>query len=170
MAISRNWVTPIAGGAFLLSAVTGVLIFFHLDSGLNKLAHEWLSWLLLGGVVLHVVANLAAFKRHFTSCIGAGVMGAFAVLLAFSFVTVGARREPPFMASVRALSDAPLTTLAQVARKSPEQVKAVLAAEGLTAASDTQSLGELAGPDMGTRMRLLKKVLEGRGDQSSPRS
>lgn len=170
MAISRNWVTPIAGGAFLLSAVTGVLIFFHLDSGLNKLAHEWLSWLLLGGVVLHVVANLAAFKRHFTSRIGAGVMGAFAVLLAVSFVTVGTKREPPFMASVRALSDAPLTTLAQVARQSPEQVKAVLAAEGLPVVSGTQSLGELAGPDMGTRMRLLRKVLEGRGDQSPPRS
>lgn len=33
----------------------------------------------------------------------------------------------------------------------------------LSAASDTQSRGELAGPDMGQRMRLLKKVLEGRG-------
>jgi hypothetical protein len=160
MAISRNWITPIAAGTFLLSAVTGVLIFFHLDSGLNKLAHEWLSWLLLAGVVLHVVANLAAFKRHCTSRIGASVMGAFAVLLALSFVSVGAKREPPFMASVRALSDAPLATLAQVARKSPEQIRAVLAAEGLPAVSDTQSLGELAGPDMGQRARLLKKVLE----------
>ncbi|MBS0347913.1 MAG: DUF4405 domain-containing protein [Proteobacteria bacterium] len=163
MAISRNWVTPIAGGAFLLSAVTGVLIFFHLDSGLNKLAHEWLSWLLLGGVVLHVVANLAAFKRHYTSRVGAAVMGGFAVLLVLSFVSVGARREPPFMASVRALSDTPLTTLALVAGKSPAQVRAVLAAEGLPVATDSQSLGELAGPDMGKRMRLLKKVLEGRG-------
>jgi hypothetical protein len=51
MAIQRERVTPIAAGAFLLSAITGVLIFFHVDSGLSKLAHEWLSWALLGGVV-----------------------------------------------------------------------------------------------------------------------
>ena len=36
-------------GAFTLSAVTGVLMFFHLDSGLNKAAHEWLSWAMVGG-------------------------------------------------------------------------------------------------------------------------
>jgi hypothetical protein len=40
MTIQREWVTPIAAGAFLISAVTGVLIFFHVDSGLNKVAHE----------------------------------------------------------------------------------------------------------------------------------
>ena len=67
MNVQRSWATPIAAGAFLLSAVTGVLIFFHVDSGLNKAAHEWLSWLLLGGVVLHVLANLGGFKRHFAT-------------------------------------------------------------------------------------------------------
>jgi hypothetical protein len=60
----REWVTPIAAGAFLLSAVTGVLIFFHVDSGLNKVVHEWLGWVLLGGVALHVIANFSGFRRH----------------------------------------------------------------------------------------------------------
>lgn len=36
----REWATPLTIGSFLLIAVTGVLMFFHLDSGLNKLAHE----------------------------------------------------------------------------------------------------------------------------------
>lgn len=39
MAVQREWATPVAAGAFLLSAVTGVLIFFHIDSGLNKFVH-----------------------------------------------------------------------------------------------------------------------------------
>ena len=48
----RPWITPVVIGAFTLSAVTGVLMFFHLDSGLNKTAHEWLSWAMVIGVVL----------------------------------------------------------------------------------------------------------------------
>ena len=127
MNIQRSWATPVAAGAFLLSAVTGVLIFFHVDSGLNKAAHEWLSWLLLGGVVLHVLANLGGFKRHFASRGGLAVMGAFALALALSFIAPAAKGEPPFMASVRALSDAPLSTLALVARQTPEALRAKLA-------------------------------------------
>lgn len=44
MTISRNWATPLTIGSFLLMAVTGLLMFFHLDTGLNKAAHEWLGW------------------------------------------------------------------------------------------------------------------------------
>lgn len=41
-------------------------MFFHLDSGLNKTAHEWLSWAMVIGVTLHVLLNMPAFKRYFT--------------------------------------------------------------------------------------------------------
>ena len=64
MAVQREWATPVAAGAFLLSAVTGVLIFFHIDISLNKFVHEWLSWTLLGAVALHLAANFGGIKRH----------------------------------------------------------------------------------------------------------
>jgi hypothetical protein len=75
MAIQREWVTPIAVGAFLISAVTGVAIFFHIDTGLAKVAHEWLSWLLLFAVLLHVGANFFGFKRYFSSGKARALMG-----------------------------------------------------------------------------------------------
>mgnify|MGYP006339522549 CR=1 FL=1 len=53
MKLQRDWITPITMGAFGLLAATGVLMFFHIDSGLNEAVHEWLSWVLLGGVALH---------------------------------------------------------------------------------------------------------------------
>ena len=59
MKLQRDWITPITMGAFGLLAVTGVLMFFHLDSGLNEAAHEWLSWVLLGGVALHAAKRTA---------------------------------------------------------------------------------------------------------------
>ena len=41
----------------------------------------------------------------------------------------------------------------------PEALRAKLAAEGLQPSSDTQTLGELAGPDMRRRTRILARVL-----------
>ena len=43
MKLSRDWATPLTAGAFIVLAVTGLLMFFHLDRGLNHLAHEWLG-------------------------------------------------------------------------------------------------------------------------------
>ena len=102
----RAWITPLVMGAFLLSATTGVLMFFHLDTGLNKTAHEWLSWAMLGGVVLHALLNLPAFKRYFTQTTGRVVMGAFALVLALSFLSLGGKggKEPGFAPPVRALA------------------------------------------------------------------
>jgi hypothetical protein len=55
--MKREWVTPLMIGAFILVTATGVLMFFHLDRGFNKFAHEWLSGLLLVGVALHPPAS-----------------------------------------------------------------------------------------------------------------
>ena len=56
----RPWITPLVIGTFVLMAVTGSLMFFHLDSGLNKAAHEWLGWAMVIAVVLHALMNLNA--------------------------------------------------------------------------------------------------------------
>ncbi len=58
-------ITPLVIGAFLISAVTGMLMFFPLNSMLNKVVHEWLSWVMVIGVGLHVLLNVHAFKRYF---------------------------------------------------------------------------------------------------------
>jgi cytochrome b561 len=62
----REWATPLTIGSFLVIAVTGVLMFFHLDSGLNKLAHEWLAWAMLAAVGLHAAVHFKSFSRYFT--------------------------------------------------------------------------------------------------------
>jgi hypothetical protein len=119
----RPWITPVVIGAFFLSAVTGVLMFFHLDSGLNKTAHEWLSWAMVIGVSLHLLLHLPAFKRYFTQTSGRVVIGLFAAVLALSFIPAGgAGGEPGFAPPVRALAKAPIPVLAQVAGTSTEDV------------------------------------------------
>ena len=157
----RPWITPVVIGAFLLSAVTGVLMFFHLDSGLNKTAHEWLSWAMVIGVTLHVLLNMPAFKRYFNQNTGRTVMGAFAIVLALSFIPAGGSggSEPGFAPPVRALAKAPITVLAQVAGTSTEDMKAKLQATGLTVTSDQQSVADLVGGDLKAQIGTMTQVL-----------
>lgn len=160
LSAQRPWITPVVMGAFLLSAVTGVLMFFHLDSGLNKAAHEWLSWAMVIGVGLHVLLNMPAFKRYLTQTTGRVVIGAFAAVLALSFIPAGgAGGEPGFAPPVRALAKAPITVLAQVAGTSTEDLKAKLQAQGLKVTSDQQSVADLVGPDLRKQIGAISKVL-----------
>jgi hypothetical protein len=161
MNIQRNWVTPITAGAFLLVGVTGVLIFFHADSGANKFVHEWLSLVLLGGALLHTTANFGGLKAHLSKPLGRTLIGVFVVALALSFIPLGGgKSEPPFMAPVRALGESNLTTLAQVVQVTPAQLRERLAKAGVQASSDQQTLAELVGPDTHKQMNVLGRVFK----------
>jgi hypothetical protein len=157
----RPWITPMVIGAFFLSAVTGVLMFFHLDSGLNKTAHEWLSWAMVIGVGLHVLLNMPAFKRYLTQTTGRVVIGVFALVLALSFIPAvgGEGGEPGFAPPIRALSSAPLPVLAQVVGRSPEEVRTSLQSAGFTVTNDQQSLQDVVGPDLRAQIGAISKLL-----------
>jgi peptidoglycan/LPS O-acetylase OafA/YrhL len=159
MKISREWATPLAMGAFLLSAVTGVLIFFHLDSGLNKAAHEWLSWALLAGVALHVASNFQSFKKHISQRGAQAIVVAFMVILALSFMNVGGDDKPPFVKPVTALANAPLEVVATVANVTPDEVISRLSKAGYSATSGQQSIKDVVGADFGQQMRALNAVM-----------
>lgn len=158
MKVNREWVTPITAGAFLLSGVTGALMFFHVDSGLNKVAHEWLSWVLVIGVGLHLVTNIKVFKRYFSQPKGRWLMGAFVVLLAVSFVPVGGGK-PPFVAPLEVLSHTPLDQLVLVSELNSEQLLARLTEAGVQVESQQQSVSDLVGDDFRAQANMLKLIM-----------
>jgi len=152
MKISREWATPLTIGSFGLMAVTGILMFFHLDSGLNKTAHEWLGWVMVAGVAAHAAANWLGFKRYFLgSKVGRGILLASTVVIAGSFVPVsgggeGGGMSPPALA-IQALTQAPLAQLAPLTGQSVEQLQAALGAAGITVDSADQSIASAVGKD-----------------------
>jgi len=162
MKMTREWITPITTGAFLLTAVTGVLLFFHADTGLNKAVHEWLSWVFLIGAILHLILNFGPFKKYLSQRKGQILLGGFILLLALSFIPIqgGHKHGSPFAAPIKALAGAPLTTLAEVARTTPDQLRAQLSDAGLTVTSDKQSISELVGDDLRAQVHLLQELLE----------
>ena len=162
MKITRDWITPITTGAFLLTAVTGILLFFHAATGLNKTVHEWLSWIFLLGAVLHLALNFESFKKYLTRRKGQVLVGSFVLILALSFLPIGKghHHHSPFEPPIKALARTPLSTLAQVAGTSPEQLRERLSNKGIAVASYQQSLSELVGDDFRTQVHILKEVLE----------
>lgn len=159
MQIPREWATPITAGAFGLLAVTGVLMFFHLDSGLNKTAHEWLGWVLLAGAGLHLAANFPAFKRYLRMPRPRALLAGFALLLGLSFIPVGGSSQPPFVAPLARLADARLPLLAAVAGTDTATMAQRLAAAGLPGATDASSVASLAGADRRRQIQVLGQVL-----------
>lgn len=131
----REWATPLTMGSFALIAATGVLMFFHLDTRLNKVVHEWLSWALLGGVVLHATANSFAFVQYFRRPAARWIMVVFVLVLGASFLPLaGQGGKPPPVVAAQALLDAPIELVAQVAGQPAGTVIERLNAGGISIA------------------------------------
>ncbi len=162
MSIKREWTTPIAAGAFLLLAVTGLLMFFHAAPELAEEIHEWFSLVFVAAALLHVTTNFASFKRHLSQRRAQVLIGIFALILLASFAPLGEEEEegPPFAAPVRMLAKAPLTEVAQIAKSSPEQLIAHLKEKGVAVQSAQQSLSELVGDDLRKQVHFMQVMLE----------
>lgn len=159
MKFSREWATPLTAGSFIVLAVTGLLMFFHLDRGLNHLAHEWLGWVLVVGVACHIAANFLGFKKHISGSLGKAVIVAFLLILIFSFIQPEERKRPPGWAQpVKALAFMPLKELAIVAKMSVEEVRERLEEDGLSPTSDEQSIKDLVGHNLRRQVGALNAI------------
>ncbi len=154
----RKWATPLTIGTFLLMGVTGVLIFFHLDSGFNNTAHEWVGLVMVMAVGFHVFNNFPSFRKNLQSVWGKRIIGAFAALLALSFLSFGQGGEPPVRAMMGRLASAPLSAVAQVLETDPAVLVERAKAQGLAVDGAHQSLKDLAGGDMEKAVRLMGPV------------
>ncbi|MEJ1966258.1 MAG: DUF4405 domain-containing protein [Gammaproteobacteria bacterium] len=155
---ARKWATPLTLGAFIVMAITGVLMFFHVDRGINTGAHEWVSWLFLIGVAGHVTANFRPFKAHLRSGWGRASVGIFVVLVAASFFTWGVRTGGQLLGAIRNhLVDTPLATLADLVHEEPEALQRRLMTHGIRARED-QTLHDLTGDDLSKQLELLEVV------------
>jgi hypothetical protein len=149
-AVSRQWATPLTMGVFALLATTGGLMFFHLDSGVQKSVHEWLGWGMVAAVAAHGAANWVGLRRYLAEPGRARViLGVAAALLVLSFVVApnGGSSAPPPVLALRAVAAAPLKDVAPIAGKSVAQLRADLAAAGVMLPSDEASIGSVVGGD-----------------------
>lgn len=161
--ISREWATPLTIGAFALMAVTGVLMFYHLNNPLQETVHAWVGWVMVGAVLLHAVANWLGFKRYFKAFGRAPViMAVAAVVMLGTYVMApsGEGSTPVPAIAIQALAKAPIRQVAPLFGKTPEEARRVLSAVGIVLPDDDTSIGRVAGPDreqMGRALQALSR-------------
>lgn len=154
----RTWATPLTIGAFLLISVTGLLMFFHLETSLGKLAHEWLGWVLVLAVGSHLWLNWRAFSTYFRRPVAVAIMATAAAVLALSLVIpVGGRASVPVRQVLASLTQVPISTLASLAGKEDAVLVAALAADHPGVRAD-QSLSDLAGGDTAAAIGMLAAI------------
>lgn len=157
----RSWATPLTVGAFLLISVTGILMFFHLETGLSKVAHEWLGWFLVTGVAAHLWLNWRAFTTYFKRPAAVAIMGAGVLVLTASLLMPGPEGGAvPVRQVLGSLTKAPISTLASLAGKDEASLLASLASDhpGVTA---DQTLADLTKDNPEAAIGLLAKVYAG---------
>lgn len=65
MKLSRSFITPLITIIFLVVALSGLLMFFHIFDGYTEVVHEILGVIFVVLLVLHVILNWKALKIHF---------------------------------------------------------------------------------------------------------
>ncbi|WP_369678998.1 DUF4405 domain-containing protein [Chloroherpeton thalassium] len=121
-------------GTFVIVSITGILLFFHLEIGLVKTMHEWLSWLFVIGGLAHIAINWRAFTKYFSKPASVAIIAVTLAVGAMAFLPVGEGgdgRKAKIMKAVGALEQSPLTLIAQIEKTSPEALLQKLQANGI---------------------------------------
>jgi len=157
----KSWATPLIIATFIISAVTGVLIFFHQESGLIKPVHEWLSWALVTGGVLHTIANWKSFSGYFSRKSALAIIST-GLLITIAAITVPSQGKGgnPMKRISNTLSTASIETLAPVVKLSPEQAIAKLEKKGLKVGDARQSIKEIAAANGRETQKVILSLFE----------
>lgn len=142
-----TYATALTTAIFLVVAVTGVLVFFHIGEKYIKGAHEWLGLAFVLAAGLHVVrhwkgfVNLMKQKRTWAlSGLATLALGGFMLSASLGPSSGG----NPMKAMVDVTTRAPVESLAPVLGIGTDELVKRLEAGGVQVASASQTLEEIA--------------------------
>lgn len=156
----RSWATPVTIGSFAIMAVTGTLMFFHLDTGLNKGVHEWAGLAMIAAVVAHLALNWRAFTVYFRRPVAVAIVAAGVAVLGASFLPLGGAAGGPEAAQramMGAMGRAPIEQVAELAGRPAEAVIADLQGKGYAIRAG-QTLNDALGADFRAQAPALGTI------------
>jgi len=93
--IQKPFVSPFVAIAFGILSVTGVLLFFHVKSGITVTLHEWFGWAFVISGCIHLVVNIRQLLAYLRLRAGiASVVMAICLALALGFAGVNRKGGP----------------------------------------------------------------------------
>ena len=145
-AFVSRYATPLITGLFMVSLVSGIALFFHVGGATFHGMHEWLSMVLIVPFIAHIWKNWRPFLNYFKRWPMAIAL-ALSVAVSIPFAipsSSGSTGGNPLVAVAGAVQNAPVTAVAALYGKTPEDMMDALESQGLTVTSPDQTLLEVA--------------------------
>ncbi len=152
----RKWATPLTMATFLITAITGIVLFFHAGGQLAHVAHEWVGWAVSVVFMFHMALNWRAFTTYFKRPLAMSIMViGVAVTIWTSWPQSTDTTMPSTRAMFGAMQNAPITTVAELAGQTPDELIAGLKAAGFEGAGPNETISKLSGGDRGLAFKAL---------------
>lgn len=103
----REYATSLTAVTFLVIAISGVMMYFHLLDNYVKEMHEIIGLVFVGGVALHLSANWAAMKNYFPKSVFR-IMAAVMLIVAIGFIATAKSGKSPKGQIIDAVLKAPI--------------------------------------------------------------
>ena len=162
MFIKREWATPWVIGAFLLSGVTGITLFFKVNTQLGQLAHEYLGLVFIVAIMAHLTPSFLNVKRYFRNPKALVIIGVYALILIGTFVPFGPPKQSGDKNTLRlflnAALHAPLQDVAKIIGRDPNDLIKQLQANGYDIKSPSESIIDSSGSGPAQQLRGLSAI------------
>ncbi len=128
----RHFATPLVIGSYLVTGISGVMLFFHLAESTIKEAHEWIGILFVLGAVIHMATHWTPTKQYFGKN-GPRIIMLATLIGASVFVSEGLTKTGgnPIRSVLNSVETAPLTMLAQLQQRPVTELVKQLGEAGL---------------------------------------
>jgi hypothetical protein len=156
----KSWATPLAASSFIILAVTGILMFFKIETGLIKPFHEWLSWAMVAGVILHTIANWKQFTGYFSRKPALAIISVGVLVTLFSVFTPAKQEQNPRMKMTRAIMTSKLETVAELAGSNGADMSVKLRQKGIAVSDGNMTIRQIAASNGKNEMAVLAVIFQ----------
>jgi hypothetical protein len=157
----ERWATPATIGTFAVTAITGLFMFFHLQTGWMKTAHEWVGWLAVAAAVFHTLVHWRAFKMHFANKLGLSVIMVFLAAGILSAIpSSGKRPGNPARQVITAIEQASINAVSPVTGHTPEILTEQLKAAGIVVQEPDQTIRQIAQQNHRSSVEILGIIFD----------
>lgn len=159
----QKYATAATAATFAVVGVSGVLLFFHLGEAQLMGVHEWLGLAFVGAAAFHVTRHFRGFSNLLAKT-RTRVMFATMATITAAFMIAGTLQSSggnPMKQFIGAASKAPVSAVAQMVGKSPEELTAQFAQAGVNGITAEQTLSDIAHSHQQDVRSLFRIVMSG---------
>jgi len=158
MKLKRGFVTPVLTLIFLVVALSGVLMFFHLLDGYTTTIHEFLGLTFVLFSILHLVINWRSLKSYFrkkTFLISTAVV----LVLSIFLIVVDNNHKDHNEILIEKLVTAPIAEICVVLGTDISHVEMILGSNNQIV-GEQETIKSLAERNSLTPQKLLARIIE----------